>query len=146
MRGDLGGKAWHVGRELCLSDVSPFGVGVTKAQMMGQDNGCFHSEDLQHICIKEKCCWRCVLSSLNSYLFIDVGKFSFPFPFQTPNADLLFKPLSAPGSRLRHLLMRVVPFDADIRHQLQACVGIQNPDSLLSLAKLMFSVFTLKSN
>ena len=90
MPGDLGGKALHVGRVLCLSDVSLFRVGVMKAQMMGQDNGCFYSEDLRHIGIKERYCWRCVLSSLNSYLFLDVGKFSFHFAFQTPSTDLVF--------------------------------------------------------
>lgn len=75
---------------------------------------------------------------------MDGGKFSFHFPFQTPNTDLVFKPLPATRKRLCHFLMRLLPFDAGIRHQLQACVGIQCPDSWLSLAKWMFSVFTLK--
>ena len=52
--------------------------------MTGGIAAAFILEDLQHICIKEKYCWRCVLSSLNSYLLIGIGKFSFISPFRPP--------------------------------------------------------------
>lgn len=54
MRGDRDGKALRVGRAACLFHVSLFRVGVMKAQLTGGDHGWFHSEGLQHVCIKEK--------------------------------------------------------------------------------------------
>ena len=58
VQGDLDGKALRVGRAACLFHMSLLRVGVMKAQLTGGDNGWFHSEGLQHVCIKEKYCQR----------------------------------------------------------------------------------------
>lgn len=58
VRGGRDGKALRVGRAACLFTVSLLRVGVMKTRLTGGDNGWFHSEGLQHVCIKEKYCRR----------------------------------------------------------------------------------------